>query len=78
MSDIYRQSFDAQMGMVGATRDNWLEPFELPAVFECDLCGGGIYDGDGYFPILDDRYCEHCMDGFKQYAEAGGIEDEQF
>ena len=36
--------------------DEWKEP-----IYECDCCGGDIYDGDTYYSVDNgDKYCDSC------------------
>lgn len=30
-------------------------------VYECDHCGRDIYEGDTYYSVLGDPYCERCV-----------------
>lgn len=39
-----------------------------PTVFLCSGCGQFIYDGDDYWDVLGEQYCEHCIDGMKKEA----------
>ena len=38
-------------------------------VYICDECGDGIYDGEPYYSIEDNFYCESCIDAFRGIAE---------
>ena len=39
-------------------------------VFVCSGCGGTIVDGQDYWEILGEQYCEHCIDKARQTARA--------
>ena len=41
---------------------------EPRAIYECDLCGYPIYEGDEMWVIQGDRYCAECIDESKTYA----------
>ena len=39
---------------------------EPPVYAKCDSCGGDIYDGDDFYMIDGNNYCETCVkDGLK-------------
>lgn len=38
-------------------------------VYICDECADGIYDGEPYYSIEDNFYCESCIDAFRGIAE---------
>ena len=40
-----------------------------PSVFVCSGCGDLIYDGDWYWDILDEQYCEACIESMRSVAE---------
>ena len=40
-----------------------------PVVFVCFGCGGDIYDGDDYWDIAGEQWCERCIDDAKGVAE---------
>lgn len=42
---------------------------EPPSVFVCSGCGDLIYDGDDYWEIMDEQFCESCIDGARGVAE---------
>ena len=42
---------------------------EPPMVFICSGCGGAIYDGEWYWEIMGEQYCEECVDAVKKVAE---------
>ena len=42
---------------------------EPKSVFICSGCGGNIYDGEYYYDVLGEQFCEECMDGAKKEAE---------
>lgn len=41
---------------------------EPPLVFVCSGCGDFIRDGDDYWDILGEQYCERCIDEAKGVA----------
>lgn len=45
-----------------------MEP-EPPSVFICSGCGENIYDGDEYFDIMGEQFCESCMREARGIAE---------
>ena len=52
--------------------DDWLnnDPRESESpVCECDECGEGIYDGEDYYEIKGNCYCEKCIEKFRKTAE---------
>lgn len=40
-----------------------------PSVFICSGCGDNIRDGDGYWDILGEQFCEECVDRAWKVAE---------
>lgn len=42
---------------------------EPPAVFICSNCGEPIYDGEYYWDIMNEQFCEACVDEAKKVAE---------
>ena len=42
---------------------------EIP-VFVCSGCGRDIVDGEDYWDILDEQWCEECIDKARQTARA--------
>ena len=42
---------------------------EPPVFAECSLCGNDILDGDDYYEINGDYYCEDCIDERRRTAE---------
>lgn len=42
---------------------------EPPTVFVCSGCGEFIYDGDDYWDILGEQFCENCIKDMKRIAE---------
>lgn len=42
---------------------------EPPCVFICSGCGDPILDGDDYWDILGEQFCEGCIDGARGVAE---------
>lgn len=52
--------------------DRWLttDPRdEIEPVCTCSECDGEIYEGDTYYEVKGNIYCEECMEGFKKEAE---------
>ena len=45
------------------------EPEEV-SVFVCSGCGGTIVDGQDYWEILGEQFCEDCIDKARQIARA--------
>lgn len=46
-------------------------------MYECCVCGSEIYEGDEYYEINGDIYCEECIESeFKKTAEALDYESE--
>ena len=43
---------------------------EPKTVFICSGCGEYILDGDDYWEILGEQFCESCIDEFRRTAEA--------
>lgn len=41
---------------------------EPPSVFVCSGCGDNIYDGDWYWDIMGEQWCEDCMEEAKKVA----------
>lgn len=42
---------------------------EPPSVFVCSGCGDLILDGDDYWDIMGEQFCEECVDSMKRVAE---------
>lgn len=42
---------------------------EIP-VFVCSCCGRDIVDGEDYWDIMDEQWCEECIDKARQTARA--------
>lgn len=42
---------------------------EETPVYYCDSCSEGIYAGDEYYPLFDERYCVDCIEDQKRTAE---------
>lgn len=42
---------------------------EPPAVFICSNCGESIYNGDYYWDIMNEQFCENCVDEARKVAE---------
>ena len=40
-----------------------------PIVHYCSECKEPIYDQELFYRIGKDKYCENCIDDFKEYAE---------
>jgi hypothetical protein len=40
-----------------------------PAVFVCSGCGGDIYDGQAFWSIMGEQFCEGCIDDARGVAE---------
>lgn len=41
---------------------------EIPSVFICSGCGKDIYEGDTYYDILGEQFCEVCIVDAKKEA----------
>ncbi len=42
---------------------------ELPMLYcRCSRCGENIFDGDAYYRIGDQTWCECCIENAKDYA----------
>ena len=41
---------------------------EPPVVFVCSGCSGKIREGDDYWDILGEQFCESCVDDAKKEA----------
>lgn len=41
---------------------------EPPVVFICSGCSEKIYEGDPYWDILGEQFCERCIDEAKEVA----------
>ena len=39
-----------------------------PAVFVCSGCGDDICDGDDYWDIMGEQFCENCVDNARGVA----------
>ena len=42
---------------------------EPKSVFVCSGCGRNIYDGDDYYEIMGEQFCEKCISDAKKEAE---------
>lgn len=42
---------------------------EPPSVFVCSGCGDVIYEGENYWDIMGEQFCERCIDEAKGVAE---------
>lgn len=40
-----------------------------PSVFVCSGCGDDILDGDDYWDVLGEQFCENCIDSMRRVAE---------
>lgn len=47
------------------------EPPEPPYITECLNCGEKIYDGDYYYDIDGEEWCEECIKECRKTAEVG-------
>lgn len=45
------------------------DPEEIP-VFVCSGCGRDIVDGEDYWDIMDEQWCQECMDKARKIARA--------
>ena len=45
------------------------DPEEIP-VYVCSGCGDDIVDGQDYWGIMGEQFCEHCIDKARQIARA--------
>ncbi len=43
---------------------------ERPKVYECNDCECDIKDGDGYYVVNGEIYCDECVEHNHHYAEA--------
>lgn len=43
---------------------------EPPTVYVCSGCGADIVDGEDYWEILGEQFCESCIDDSRKTAEA--------
>ena len=42
---------------------------EPKSVFICSGCGDLIYDGDDYYEIMGEQFCQNCIDDARRVAE---------
>ena len=42
---------------------------EPPSVFICSGCGDLIYDGDDYYEIMGEQFCQNCIEDARRVAE---------
>lgn len=42
---------------------------EPPSVYICSECGNSIVDGEDAWHVLEEVYCEKCIDSFRRTAE---------
>lgn len=47
--------------------DKWCHN-DKPPIYICDLCGEAIYEGDVYYDINGEVWCEECIDSVKGIA----------
>lgn len=40
-----------------------------PAVYVCSGCSHDIYEGEDYFDILGEQFCENCVSNARRTAE---------
>lgn len=40
-----------------------------PVVYFCCQCGNGIYEGEEFYAINDERWCEECVNDCRTTAE---------
>jgi len=40
-----------------------------PTVFICSGCGEPIYDGDDYWDLVGEQFCEGCIEDSRKVAE---------
>lgn len=45
------------------------ERYSKRPVCECENCGCGIYAGEYYWDVFDNRICESCMQDMRMTAE---------
>lgn len=50
---------------------------DRPKVYECNDCGEDIRDGDGYYIVKGEYYCDVCVERNYYYAEADYWEDDE-
>lgn len=39
------------------------------SVFICSGCGEPIWDGEDYWDVMGEQFCEHCIDDMKGVAQ---------
>ncbi len=39
-----------------------------PSVYICSGCSKEIYEGDDYWDVMGEQFCEECIDGAKREA----------
>lgn len=42
---------------------------EPPVVHVCDQCGDPIYEGDDFYELNDEKWCEECVRDSRKTAE---------
>lgn len=47
-----------------------------PVVYQCEECGEPIREGDGFYVVNDDYYCENCIERNHYYADVNVWEDD--
>lgn len=45
------------------------DALDPPGVFICSDCGNMIHEGDWFYRVLGETYCEECMESMKEIAE---------
>lgn len=45
-----------------------LDPPEVKAVLNCDLCGDEIFEGDYYYDLNGEVICENCVESARKVA----------
>ena len=43
---------------------------EPKAIFVCSGCSRDIYEGDDYYEIMGEQFCENCIEEAKKVAES--------
>lgn len=47
-------------------------------IFICSECGESIYEGESYYDVMGEQFCEECMRGFLRTAELYDTYDDVF
>lgn len=51
---------------------------DRPKIYECNDCGEDIRDGDGYYIVKGEYYCDNCVERNHHYAHEDDYwEDEE-